>query len=90
MPEASQPTMPLAVRITPAGAGRARSPEGMTQPMEAGMQSVAGGGYLLTGLAIHAVTHPLQVPLWIDLTSVVVAALAGPGSNEPSTPDGGQ
>jgi len=41
------------------------------------MQLVADGGYLLTGLAIHAVTHPLQVPLWIDLTSVVVAALAG-------------
>jgi uncharacterized membrane protein YeiH len=41
------------------------------------MQLVADGGYLVTGLAIHAVTHPLQVPLWIDLTSVVVAALAG-------------
>jgi len=41
------------------------------------MQLAADGGYLVTGLAIHAVTHPLQVPLWIDLTSVVVAALAG-------------
>ena len=41
------------------------------------MQLVADSGYLLTGLAIHAVTHPLQVPLWIDLTSVVVAAVAG-------------
>jgi uncharacterized membrane protein YeiH len=41
------------------------------------MQLVTEGGHLVTGLAIHAVTHPLQVPLWIDLTSVVVAALAG-------------
>jgi uncharacterized membrane protein YeiH len=41
------------------------------------MQLVVDGGYLATGLAIHAVIHPLQVPLWIDLTSVVVAALAG-------------
>jgi uncharacterized membrane protein YeiH len=41
------------------------------------MQLVANGGCLVTGLAIHAVIHPLQVPLWIDLTSVVVAALAG-------------
>ncbi len=41
------------------------------------MQLVADSGHLLTGLAIHAVTHPLQVPLWIDLTSVVVAAVAG-------------
>ena len=41
------------------------------------MQLVADGEYLVTGLAIHAVTYPLQVPLWIDLTSVVVAALAG-------------
>jgi uncharacterized membrane protein YeiH len=41
------------------------------------MQLVADGGYLVAGPAIHAVIHPLQVPLWIDLTSVVVAALAG-------------
>ena len=41
------------------------------------MQLVADSGHLLTGLAIHAVTHPLQVPLWIDLTSVVIAAVAG-------------
>lgn len=41
------------------------------------MQLVAEGGYLVAGLAIHAVIHPLQVPSWIDLTSVVVAALAG-------------
>jgi uncharacterized membrane protein YeiH len=33
--------------------------------------------YLVTGLASHAVTHPLQVPLWLDLTSVVIAAVAG-------------
>ena len=41
------------------------------------MQLAADGGYLVTGLAIHRVVHPLQVPLWIDLTAVVVAALAG-------------
>jgi uncharacterized membrane protein YeiH len=41
------------------------------------MQLAADGGYLVTGLAIHAMIHPLQVPLWIDLTSVIVAALAG-------------
>lgn len=41
------------------------------------MQLAADGGYLVAGLAIHAVIRPLQVPLWIDLTSVVVAALAG-------------
>jgi uncharacterized membrane protein YeiH len=41
------------------------------------MQLVTNAGYLLAGPAVHAVAHPLQVPLWIDLTSVVVAALAG-------------
>jgi uncharacterized membrane protein YeiH len=41
------------------------------------MQLTADGVYLATSLATHAVIHPLQVPLWIDLTSVVVAAVAG-------------
>ena len=41
------------------------------------MQLTADGVDLAASLAIHAVIHPLQVPLWIDLTSVVVAALAG-------------
>jgi uncharacterized membrane protein YeiH len=41
------------------------------------MQLTADGVDLATSLAIHAVIHPLQVPLWLDLTSVVVAALAG-------------
>jgi uncharacterized membrane protein YeiH len=41
------------------------------------MQLTADGVDLAGSLAIHAVIHPLQVPLWIDLTSVVVAALAG-------------
>jgi uncharacterized membrane protein YeiH len=36
--------------------------------------------YLATGAAVRAaVIHPLQVPLWIDLTTVVVGALAGAG-----------
>ena len=41
------------------------------------MQLTADSVDLTASLAIHAVIHPLQVPLWIDLTSVVVAALAG-------------
>jgi len=41
------------------------------------MQLTADGVDLAASLAIHAVIHPLQVPLWIDLSSVVVAALAG-------------
>jgi uncharacterized membrane protein YeiH len=45
--------------------------------VEVRMQLTADGVDLATSLAIHAVIHPLQVPLWIDLTSVVVAALAG-------------
>ncbi len=36
------------------------------------------GGYLAVGAAARAgLIHPLQVPLWIDLTAVVVGALAG-------------
>jgi uncharacterized membrane protein YeiH len=36
--------------------------------------------YLVSGAAAHAaLTSPLQVPLWIDLTAVVVGALAGAG-----------
>lgn len=34
------------------------------------------GGYLAVGAVL---IHPLQVPLWIDLTAVVVGALAGAG-----------
>jgi uncharacterized membrane protein YeiH len=30
-------------------------------------------------IARAALVHPLQVPLWIDLTAVVVGALAGAG-----------
>ena len=34
----------------------------------------------MTGAAAQApLTHPLQVPLWIDLAAVVVGALAGTG-----------
>ena len=36
--------------------------------------------YLVSGAAAHAApVSPLQVPLWIDLTAVVVGALAGAG-----------
>lgn len=42
------------------------------------MQLIAGTGFLVTGAAA-AVTRPLQVPLWIDLTAVVIGALAGAG-----------
>ena len=43
------------------------------------MQFIAGAVYL-TGAATRApLIHPLQVPLWIDLTAVVVGALAGAG-----------
>jgi len=41
------------------------------------MQLTADSVDVATRLALHAVIHPLQVPLWIDLTSLVVAALAG-------------
>lgn len=42
------------------------------------MQLIGDPGYLVTGAATRAaVIHPLQVPLWIDLTAVVVGALAG-------------
>jgi uncharacterized membrane protein YeiH len=33
----------------------------------------------VTGAITHAAIHPLQLPLWIDLTAVVVGALAGAG-----------
>ncbi len=39
---------------------------------------LTAGGYLAVGAAASAgLIHPLQVPLWIDLTAVVVGALAG-------------
>lgn len=42
------------------------------------MQLIGDAGYLVTGVANRAaLIHPLQVPLWIDLTAVVVGALAG-------------
>jgi uncharacterized membrane protein YeiH len=40
------------------------------------MQLIGDGGYLVTGAAV---VHPLQVPLWIDLSAVVIGALAGAG-----------
>jgi uncharacterized membrane protein YeiH len=41
---------------------------------------IRADGSLLAGLATRtALVHPLQVPLWIDLTAVVVGALAGAG-----------
>jgi uncharacterized membrane protein YeiH len=44
------------------------------------VQLIADAGWLLTGAAAHvALVKPLQVPLWIDLTAVVVGALAGAG-----------
>ena len=44
------------------------------------MQFIADVGRLVTSAATQVpLTHPLQVPLWIDLTAVVVGALAGAG-----------
>lgn len=44
------------------------------------MQLIEDAGCLVTSTAIRAaLIHPLQVPLWIDLTAVVVGALAGAG-----------
>ncbi|HXC85451.1 MAG TPA: TRIC cation channel family protein [Trebonia sp.] len=41
---------------------------------------MGGEGASVTGAITQAaVIHPLQLPLWIDLTSVVVGALAGAG-----------
>lgn len=40
------------------------------------VQLMGAGGALAVGAAL---IHPLQVPLWIDLTAVVVGALAGAG-----------
>lgn len=41
---------------------------------------IEDAGCLVTGAATRAaLIHPLQVPLWIDLTAVVVGALAGAG-----------
>lgn len=41
---------------------------------------IADVGRLVTSAAAQApLTHPLQVPLWIDLAAVVVGALAGAG-----------
>lgn len=41
---------------------------------------IGPAGYLAAGAAAgSALAHPLQVPLWIDLTTVVVGALAGAG-----------
>jgi hypothetical protein len=41
---------------------------------------VGGEGASVTGAITQAaVIHPLQLPLWIDLTSVIVGALAGAG-----------
>ena len=41
---------------------------------------IEDAGCLVTSTAIRAaLIHPLQVPLWIDLTAVVVGALAGAG-----------
>lgn len=34
---------------------------------------------MASGAARSALVHPLQVPLWIDLTAVVIGALAGAG-----------
>jgi uncharacterized membrane protein YeiH len=41
------------------------------------MHLTADGVYLANSLATHSVIRPLQMPLWIDLASVVIAALAG-------------
>jgi uncharacterized membrane protein YeiH len=41
------------------------------------MHLTTDGVYLANSLATHTVIRPLQMPLWIDLTSVVIAALAG-------------
>jgi uncharacterized membrane protein YeiH len=44
------------------------------------VQLIGDAGYLVTGAATRAaLVHPLQVPLWIDLTAVAVGALAGAG-----------
>lgn len=44
------------------------------------MPFIADVGCLVTSAAPQApLTHPLQVPLWIDLAAVVVGALAGAG-----------
>ena len=44
------------------------------------MQLTAEAGCLVTCAATRAaLIHPLQVPLWIDLTAVAVGALAGAG-----------
>jgi uncharacterized membrane protein YeiH len=44
------------------------------------VQLIADAEFLATGAATRAaLIHPLQVPLWIDLTAVVVGALVGAG-----------
>jgi len=44
------------------------------------VQFIADVGRLVTSAATQVpLTHPLQVPLWIDLAAVVVGALAGAG-----------
>ena len=46
-------------------------------PIGIGAGPLVGGLWLADGSARAALIHPLQVPLWIDLTAVVVGALAG-------------